>query len=344
MNPDYLFNDQLSLRPQEMHDQWSWALNYLAHLERQQKSTLTCKAYAQDLAHFFTWLTERGWRLEQMNPERMSQYLSHLSGEASSSSNRRSLWLYHSLLKYWSWVKGMQVDTLETNDSVMADPPVHYAPSSRRRILSALKMFFEYLRESDLISIKHWPQSPLRASLHQVKLKVSQIDHTPLLRGEHFEKLISLAPLTKSQKALYRLLYFGGLRVGEALALEWKDISWEHESVKITRKGGKVHFLKIFWPNEVFPALRDYWLALNEAGKNLNGSVFLGPPSKQQIHAQLKLALKQAGLPGHLSAHSFRRGCATILYQQTKDLLLVRDYLNHSDAKVTQTYIATTEF
>ena len=53
--------------------------------------------------------------------------------------------------------------------------------------------------------------------------------------------------------------------------------------------------------------------------------------------------LKKSGLPSSLTPHSFRRACATNLYIETRDLLLVRDYLNHHDAKVTQTYIDSTQ-
>ena len=53
--------------------------------------------------------------------------------------------------------------------------------------------------------------------------------------------------------------------------------------------------------------------------------------------------LTKSGLPSELTPHSFRRACATNLYIETKDLLFVRDYLNHHDAKVTQTYIDSTQ-
>ena len=44
--------------------------------------------------------------------------------------------------------------------------------------------------------------------------------------------------------------------------------------------------------------------------------------------------LKDSGCNGSLGPHSFRKACATNLYLRHKDLLLVRDYLNHKDAKV----------
>ena len=53
--------------------------------------------------------------------------------------------------------------------------------------------------------------------------------------------------------------------------------------------------------------------------------------------------LEKSNLPKELTPHSFRRACATNLYLETRDLLLVRDYLNHHDAKVTQTYIDSTQ-
>ena len=52
----------------------------------------------------------------------------------------------------------------------------------------------------------------------------------------------------------------------------------------------------------------------------------------------LRICLK-SNVDSEITPHSFRKACATYLYFQTKDLLYVRDYLNHNDAKVTQTYI-----
>ena len=57
----------------------------------------------------------------------------------------------------------------------------------------------------------------------------------------------------------------------------------------------------------------------------------------------IKIFRKSMCPSDELTPHSFRKACATNLYEQTKDLLFVRDYLNHSDAKVTQTYIEVLE-
>ena len=48
--------------------------------------------------------------------------------------------------------------------------------------------------------------------------------------------------------------------------------------------------------------------------------------------------LRSAGCTRSRSTQ-FSEARATNLYLRTKDLLFVRDYLNHKDAKVTQTYI-----
>ena len=75
-----------------------------------------------------------------------------------------------------------------------------------------------------------------------------------------------------------------------------------------------------------------------------NDTVFLNrfarPISTRGMYGRISRILKRAGINSKgLGPHSFRKACATNLYIQTKDILLVRNYLNHKDAKVTQTYI-----
>ena len=63
------------------------------------------------------------------------------------------------------------------------------------------------------------------------------------------------------------------------------------------------------------------------------------PYSLKTFYNQIMKIIERAEVTPGISPHSFRKACATNLYIKTLDLLYVRDYLNHSDAKVTQTYI-----
>ena len=81
--------------------------------------------------------------------------------------------------------------------------------------------------------------------------------------------------------------------------------------------------------------------------RSFEGPLFTGRDKKRvsekTMYNRITNILKKCHLPEDLTPHSFRRACATNLYIETKDLLFVRDYLNHHDAKVTQTYIDSSQ-
>ena len=135
----------------------------------------------------------------------------------------------------------------------------------------------------------------------------------------------------------------GGLRIREAATLKFSDFNPETETLTFIRKGGSRHHLALDHFKELFIELErvrvrqivssDYVFAGQKDGK---------PLTSRALYGRIKKYLRQAGLGAGLAPHSFRKGCATNLYQKTRDLLFVRDYLNHQNALVTQTYIETT--
>ena len=141
------------------------------------------------------------------------------------------------------------------------------------------------------------------------------------------------------ERLLLCLLYYGGLRLSEVGGLKVENFDIQSHSITFKRKGGKVQTL---FPEEagiVFERL-EYWLdrRLVESPWVFPGKEGTFPLLPGPSITPLPLFLRQSGVP-LATPHSFRKARATELYLKTKDLLRVRDYLGHSDAKVTQTYI-----
>jgi integrase/recombinase XerC len=106
-----------------------------------------------------------------------------------------------------------------------------------------------------------------------------------------------------------------------------------------TRKGGSIHTLVIQKEDLIFKNL-DFYLNQNQFKtdflfQNKSGEAY----SLKTFYNQIMKIISRADVTLGISPHSFRKACATNIYIRTKDLLYVRDYLNHADAKVTQTYI-----
>jgi|GEM_PF-2856222 len=252
--------------------------------------------------------------------------------------------------------------------------------ASRRRRLSNIKSLFAFLQEhfqdyQDPSGISLYQQSPVRKKLHQIKLKDKDQIPTVTMRFEDFT-ILNESVVKVSDRLMIHLLFCAGLRLNELRTICWRD--WDPEAGVLTfiRKGGDRHALKIYQSNNI-PELKSFFLRhfdlsfstfttqnqqiLRDEGLAIlyeryqNTAIFKGHHhkmfSERGLYGHLMALIRRAQRHPHyqgskkirsgLTPHSFRKGCATWLYQETKDLLLVRDYLNHKDAKITQSYIDT---
>lgn len=143
--------------------------------------------------------------------------------------------------------------------------------------------------------------------------------------------------------ALFQLLSLTGLRISEALGLEWKDFS-ENGYLVIkaeNSKNGKrqsVHIgkqaltlLKAFKKKNPFPH-----------------STFIfnsqkGVLRRSSAHTRLKYWLSVAGLRDTIHLHSFRHSWAVTAIEAGLSLPLIRDQLRHSNISITSSYLSFTK-
>ena len=212
------------------------------------------------------------------------------------------------------------------------------AVTSRRRHLSTLKNFFEFLKQTHEDRSRLFKNNPVKSKIHAIKLKEVDVRHTSILKKEEWNALNEVV-LRVRDRLMINLLYWGGLRLGELSNLEVKNFDIESKTLCFKRKGGDVHTLRPQKAESIFRLLGSYlsyregnpiYLFINKKGK---------PLSQKTLYNIIIRLFRKAGCASNLTPHSFRKACATNLYIKRKDLLLVRDYLNHKDAQVTQTYI-----
>ena len=137
-------------------------------------------------------------------------------------------------------------------------------------------------------------------------------------------------------KSMVSLLYSGGLRMEELLTLRIKDVDFQRKMIFI--KGGKgkkdritllahstqkvlEQYLKLFKPN--------YWLIENGNRKRY---------SRTSVGNIIKIAAKQCGISGRVSAHMLRHSFATHLLEQGTDLRYIQKLLGHGSSKTTEIY------
>lgn len=235
----------------------------------------------------------------------------------------------------------------------------NYSKSTQNTYYENVKLFIRYLQEtkgkSDIIHICNIEQSDiynyiaymdhLSKNTKAIRLNSIKNFYSYLkIRQDYFEdiKLFNLnkkMPCCLSSSQLERLFnyYSGkrnkliiylfistGIRLSELANIKIEDINLEEKYIKIMCKGGKERNVLI---NEKCKRMiKDYM--------NTEGNLF--NIKKRQIQNIVSSALKNLNLKG--STHTLRHSSASIIYQNTKDILLVKEFLGHSSVVSTQVY------
>ncbi|MFN8370094.1 MAG: site-specific integrase [Bacteriovoracaceae bacterium] len=208
--------------------------------------------------------------------------------------------------------------------------------SSKRRHLSTINNFYEYLRQRNADDKEIiFKNNPVKMKIHSISVKEKDVITIKLLTPEHWEKITDKTTGSRPLYAPFALLWRA--KTSELTFLRVKDFNPETKTINFVRTGD-VHRLKIQNFDRIYALLNDYL----ETKKTHSEYVFTNKAAEsiqlKTLYNHIKNT-KAEILDDDLASHSFRKACATNLYIKTKDLLQVRDYLNHSDAKVTQTYI-----
>lgn len=210
--------------------------------------------------------------------------------------------------------------------------------TSQARILSGIKAFYKYLLMEDLIvknpaelleSPKLKRKLPEVLELHEIDAMVAQIDHSK--------------PEGMRNKALIETMFSCGLRVSEAVALKFSDISFTEEFVRILGKGNKERLVPI---GSI--AIKAILLYKDTVRSHItpktghNDTVFLNARgtgiSRVMVFYILKDLARKAGIHKNISPHTLRHSFATCLVEAGADLRAVQQMLGHESITTTEIY------
>lgn len=141
--------------------------------------------------------------------------------------------------------------------------------------------------------------------------------------------------------AMLELLYAGGLRVGEIIALRQEDLRLETASVQVRGKGDKERIVPI--GRSAVEALEVYvqrgrpeLTRAGGSGKGLQRALFLSVRG-HALTAQVVWQMVR-GLNRNASPHKLRHSMATHMVEHGADLRTVQTLLGHADIATTQVY------
>ena len=208
--------------------------------------------------------------------------------------------------------------------------------TSIARIISSLKSFFNYLLNTNLI------ESTVVQSLRTPKQKKSlprpisselAIETIKYAQDIEKEKWIGLR-----NKSILMLLYGCGLRISEALNLNFEDIN-ENDYLIIKGKGNKERMVPLM--DYVKNDIENY---IHECPKNFmkDDPLFVGKRldrlSPRIIQYVLEKIRHNLSLPETATPHALRHSFATHLLNSGGDLRTIQELLGHSSLSTTQKY------
>ena len=235
----------------------------------------------------------------------------------------------------------LQSLTPETLTSYLASQHSDHKKTTLNRRLSTIRSFYNFLH--------------LRYGLENTKVinfkGIKQGKHAPYALNEQQTKALLqwVTPSTNSDWATHRdyalmlMLYGMGLRISEALDLNWEHI--RQDSLYIKGKGNKQRRVPVL---DIVREALEGWrkrspmnTAKDPVFLTTHGSSKtprLGPRYVQRL---LEKARVELNLPDHLTPHALRHCFATHLLNNGADLRVVQELLGHSSLSTTQRYLAS---
>jgi len=222
--------------------------------------------------------------------------------------------------------------------------------SGKARKISALRSLFAYLFKNELLSknvaelveMPKIPEKPvIRLEADEVALLLDLVESGKSLT-EHQK---SYHKITKIRDIALLTLFLGtGVRISECVGLNIKDLDFQVNGFRITRKGGNQTIL--YFGDEVKDALAEY-LPLRKEIVTASGhedALFLSLQKKRISNRAVQNLVKKyassASPLKKISPHKLRSTYGTSLYNETGDIYLVADVLGHRDVNTTKKHYA----
>lgn len=139
-------------------------------------------------------------------------------------------------------------------------------------------------------------------------------------------------------RALLKVLYTTGIRVGEAVKLKPTDIDSRRMVMRVEMgKGRKSRYTVLSL--SLLKELRAYWLEYRPKAYLFEGAVAGQHISIRTVQAVFKQACKRIGLGKQVGVHVLRHSFATHLLENGVDTLRVKALLGHSNVSTTARYV-----
>ena len=209
-----------------------------------------------------------------------------------------------------------------------------YKPSTIKRMNTNIKMFFTWC-----VRYKGLENNPF-SMVDRLKLETSK--RMDIITVDEFNKIIEQVD-KPDMKLMFELLFWTGLRLGEARALKIQDIDFNNKTISVTKTytelkdkdiitspktKGSIRTIKI--DDILAQDIKDY---LDKARYILNNDFIFRYTKPYYLEIFRGIALKV--LRKRLRIHDLRHSHASLLINNGVDILLISKRLGHSNTAMT---------
>jgi site-specific recombinase XerD len=188
--------------------------------------------------------------------------------------------------------------------------------------ICAIKFYFEKIMDRPQVTLKL--QRPRREKVLPEVLSEEEVIRL-------FRSVTNL-----KHKCILMVIYSGGLRLSEVVALKVTDIDSKRMMIFIRGgKGSKDRYTIL--SRELLVWLRNYYRK-EKPEKWLFEGVTGGQYSARSVQEIMHDAVRQSGIKKHATVHTLRHSFATHMLENGTDLRYIQNLLGHNSSKTTEIY------
>lgn len=199
----------------------------------------------------------------------------------------------------------------------------HISESYQNTLINAIKFYYEHVLGRE-------------RTRYDVARPVKRETLPKVLSRAEVARMLTLTQNLK-HRCMLMLLYGGGLRLSEVLALLPSDLDSGRMTMGIRRSKGKKDRV-VPLPERVLEPLRRYYVEHAPMTWLFEGQTPGEPCGKRSLQSVVKQAAQRAGIVRSVTAHMLRHSYATHLLETGTDIRYIQEVLGHSSIKTTERY------
>ncbi|MBR3694007.1 MAG: tyrosine-type recombinase/integrase, partial [Erysipelotrichales bacterium] len=220
----------------------------------------------------------------------------------------------------------------------------NYEQSTQNQIITTLRQFFK----------EHYIYNEMDSNLQPMNTigSIKQNQHLPIFLSESEMAMFLNIPLQSDQdimrKAIFEVLYCGGLRVSECANLQLNDLHFSANMIRFMGKGSKERVVLLH--EEAIQCISMYITLVREKivrDLRINSNALFIKKSgkiitRNDIYKLVKNRCMECGITKNISPHSLRHSYATHMLEEGANLVAIQELLGHADISTTQIYTHVT--